>query len=117
MNHRTIKQISAQELDQWLNNESKQPCLIDVREEQEIKIAPFPFPIIHLPLSNFAIWSDNLSNKIPVETPVVVICHSGIRSMNFGIWLVEQGFDYQVWNLDGGIDSWSVNIDNSVPRY
>jgi rhodanese-related sulfurtransferase len=47
----------------------------------------------------------------------VVLCHAGVRSWQFGCWLMEaQGYG-EVWNLQGGIDAWSVNVDPSVPRY
>ena len=31
--------------------------------------------------------------------------------------LIEQGWGYEVWNLEGGIDAWSVKVDPTVPRY
>ena len=117
MNSRTPKQISAKDLDHWLQNEAQQPLLIDVREDHEIKIAAFPFQVLHLPLSKFSSWAETFSQKIPLERPLVVICHSGIRSMNFGTWLLEKNSHYEIWNLEGGIDSWSLTIDSSLPRY
>ena len=52
-----------------------------------------------------------------MATPVVVICHAGVRSWQFGCWLLQQRPDLTVWNLEGGIDAWSVQVDPSVPRY
>ena len=47
----------------------------------------------------------------------MVLCHAGIRSWQFASWLLEtQGLE-RVWNLEGGIDAWSVAVDPSVPRY
>ena len=109
--------MSPKELDESLANNSLMPFLIDVREEEELKIAPFTFKVCHLPLSQITIWKDNLSNIIPIDRPVVVICHSGFRSMQFGNWILQNGLIQEVWNLDGGIDAWSLEIDNSVPRY
>jgi rhodanese-related sulfurtransferase len=43
------------------------------------------------------------------------MCHSGMRSARVCQYLETQ--DYNVKNLNGGIDSWSVNIDPTVPRY
>ena len=48
---------------------------------------------------------------------MVVVCHAGVRSHHFGLWLLEQPWNLEVWNLDGGIDAWSVQVDPSVPRY
>ena len=111
------KNLSAKDLYDWLQKDSRRPVLIDVREESELAIAAFPFEVVHLPLSQAEQWVENLSDLIPKNLPIVVICHSGIRSWNFGIWLLEQGITKRVWNLVGGIDAWSTDVDQSVPRY
>tara|TARA_Y100001968_G_C19353886_1_gene716166 strand:+ start:17 stop:391 length:375 start_codon:yes stop_codon:yes gene_type:complete len=117
MNTETPKTISPQELYVRLTNDAKKPFLVDVREDNELAIAPFSFEVLHLPLSQMLVWGENISQKFPSDQPVVVICHSGIRSRNFGIWLIEQGFHQEIWNLDGGIDLWSIEVDDSIPRY
>ena len=117
MNEQIPKSISPQKLKQWLTNASKQPFLIDVREDQELHIAPFPFEVLHLPLSQISIWEKTFSQKFSLDQSIVVICHSGIRSLNFGTWLLQQGFQNEIWNLDGGIDLWSLEVDQSIPRY
>ena len=117
MNHKTPRNISAQELFDLLENDSMKPTLIDVREDSELEIASFPFVSFHLPLSKFEDWSQSLLQELSVDTQIVVICHSGIRSRNFGLWLLEQDDSYDVWNLQGGIDSWSLEIDQSISRY
>ena len=48
--------------------------------------------------------------------PLIVYCHHGIRSWHAACFLVESGFD-QVFNLSGGIDAWSRELDDGVPRY
>jgi rhodanese-related sulfurtransferase len=40
-----------------------------------------------------------------------------MRSWHFGCWLIEQHGYGQVWNIQGGIDAWSVELDDQVPRY
>ena len=35
----------------------------------------------------------------------VVVCHAGIRSYHFGLWLLDQPWGLEVWNLEGGIDA------------
>ncbi len=108
--------LTAAELQQRLNA-GDTVCVIDVREAQELEIAPFPGPIRHLPLSGARQWMDALPDELSVATPVVVICHAGVRSWQFGCWLLQQRPDLTVWNLEGGIDAWSVQVDPSVPRY
>ena len=117
MNQKIPKNLSAKELHQWLENDVLQPIIIDVREEEELEMARFPATTFHLPLSKFQNWVHTISKQISIDQPLVVICHSGIRSLNFGTWLIEHDHRYEVWNLVGGIDSWSLEIDQSIPRY
>ena len=91
--------------------------LVDVREAMELDLARLDAPVVHLPLSESERWMGQLSDLIERDRPVVVLCHAGIRSWQFACWLMEaQGYE-QVWNLQGGIDAWSVSVDPSVPRY
>ena len=91
--------------------------LVDVREPMELELAALNHPVIHLPLSQSDQWLEQLPALLDRDGDVVVLCHAGIRSWQFGSWLMEtQGFE-RVWNLQGGIDAWSVEADPSVPRY
>ena len=111
------QKISPHELQNWLKSDHHPPLLIDVREDEELDIAPFPHKVVHMPLSKTSIWMQSLPSYLSKDKPIVVICHAGIRSWNFGLWLIEQQWENEIWNLEGGIDSWSVNVDSSVPRY
>jgi len=86
-------------------------CLLDVREPEEIAIAPFP-GALHLPMGEVP---SRLSELSPAEE-WVIICHHGIRSAQVASYLVQMGFG-RVANLSGGIDRWSLTVDQSVPRY
>ena len=110
------KPLKARELENWLC-QNADLTLVDVREKQELAIAPFPHPVKHLPLSEAQNWMGTLNEFLPPTGPVVVLCHAGIRSWNFGCWLLEQQPAREVWNLEGGIDAWSVTVDPAVPRY
>ena len=111
-----VNYLKAHELDAWLKT-SRDLTLVDVREEQELAIAPFPHTVTHLPLSKAEGWMGEINSQLSGDGPVVVICHAGVRSWNFGCWLLQQQPSREVWNLEGGIDAWSVMIDPSVPRY
>jgi monothiol glutaredoxin len=50
------------------------------------------------------------------ETPIVFQCHHGIRSQNAAEYFRRHGFR-NLYNLQGGIDAWSMLVDPSVPRY
>ena len=118
MNQHIPLNISPKDLKKILEDDSSEkPLIVDVREDTEITIASFPFSVLHLPLSTASNWSGNIEELLPNDQPIVVVCHAGIRSLNFGIWLLEQGIHERVWNLDGGIDAWSRDVDQSVPRY
>ena len=118
MNKHIPLNISPQELNKILEDDSSEkPFIVDVREDEEIAIASFPFSVLHLPLSKASKWSRNIEELLPKEQDIVVVCHAGVRSLNFGIWLSEQGITKRVWNLVGGIDAWSTDVDQSVPRY
>ena len=110
--------ISPKELNKILEDDSSEkPLIVDVREDNEIAIASFPFSVLHLPLSKAANWSHKICELLPKDEPIVVVCHAGVRSLKFGIWLLEKGITKSVWNLAGGIDAWSTDVDQSVPRY
>tara|TARA_B100000029_G_C16902652_1_gene714692 strand:+ start:58 stop:429 length:372 start_codon:yes stop_codon:yes gene_type:complete len=117
MNQTNPKKISASDLKCLLQKDPTGFFLVDVREDKELELAPFPAQVFHFPLSRSSDWLNNFQNQLPNTRPVVVICHAGIRSWNFGVWLIEQDLGYEVWNLEGGIDSWSLEVDPSVPRY
>ena len=118
MNQTIPLNISPQELNEILEDDSSdKPFIVDVREDNEIAIASFSFSVLHLPLSKAANWSGNIEELLPKDQSIVVVCHAGVRSLDFGIWLLEQGISRSVWNLVGGIDAWSKDIDQSIPRY
>ena len=50
------------------------------------------------------------------ENLLVVYDHQGTRSMDAAAYFQGHGFD-NVKSLRGGIDAWSVEIDQKLPRY
>jgi monothiol glutaredoxin len=50
------------------------------------------------------------------KTPLVFYCHHGMRSRMVAQRVSELGFQ-EVYNLTGGIDAWSREVDSAVPRY
>ena len=85
--------------------------LIDVREPFEYEIARIDGAKL-IPLGEIAERTDELQR----EQPIVVHCHSGMRSAEAVRLLQQRGFS-NVYNLEGGIDAWSDQIDPSVPKY
>ena len=85
--------------------------LIDVREQEEFDVARVEGSRL-LPLSRLGEWADTLDP----ERETVLLCHHGIRSAQACAVLSRQGFN-KLYNLAGGIDRWSTEVDPSVPRY
>jgi monothiol glutaredoxin len=50
------------------------------------------------------------------DTPIVFQCHHGIRSQSAAAYFLGHGFR-RLYNLRGGIDAWSTQVDPSVPLY
>ncbi|MEO1129948.1 MAG: rhodanese-like domain-containing protein [Planctomycetota bacterium] len=55
-------------------------------------------------------------DEIDEEKTVVVMCHHGIRSLSVAAVLRSIGFE-EAYSMAGGIDRWSMEIDQAVPRY
>jgi monothiol glutaredoxin len=50
------------------------------------------------------------------DAAVALHCHHGVRSRAAAEDLLREGFT-NVYNLEGGIEAWSRDVDPSVPRY
>ena len=105
-----IPTMSAHELKQKMD--AREPFeLIDVRETFEYEIARIDGARL-IPLGEIAERADELRR----DRPIVVHCHSGRRSAEAVRLLQQRGFG-NIYNLEGGIDGWSDQIDPGVPKY
>jgi len=84
---------------------------LDVRTREE-------FDAVHIAGSEFFSQESlqSLMATWPKETLIVVVDHTGTRSLDAAAYLAGHGFT-QVRALRGGIDAWSVEVDSSIPRY
>src|SRR2546430_16874181 len=106
----TIPAMSAHELKRKMDaREAFEP--IEVREPLEYEIARSDGAKL-IPLGEIAERADELQR----EQLMVIHCHSGGRSAEAVRMLQQRGFT-NVYNLKGGIDAWSDEIDPSVPKY
>ncbi|MDF1852718.1 MAG: rhodanese-like domain-containing protein [Verrucomicrobiales bacterium] len=91
--------------------------LVDCREEDEFQLCKIEGAEL-IPLSRFGELAPGL--LLPAEgeseTPVIVYCHHGMRSLHATLFLRERGLS-STWSMSGGIDQWSSEIDPKVPRY
>jgi adenylyltransferase/sulfurtransferase len=106
----TIPAMSARELKRKMDAREAFE-LIDVREPFEYEIARIDGSKL-IPLGEITERTDELQR----EQTIVVHCHSGGRSAEAVRLLQQRGFT-NVYNLEGGIDAWSDEIDPSVPKY
>jgi rhodanese-related sulfurtransferase len=89
--------------------------LLDVREPWEVALASIRLEGAtgaSIPMNSVPAHVDTLDRT----QPVVCICHHGARSAQVVAFLERQGYG-SVYNLAGGIDAWSLQVDPSVPRY
>lgn len=85
--------------------------LLDVRMPEELEIAALP-DAVNIPLPELGARLGELNP----QAPIAVLCHHGVRSEMAGRFLERNGF-VDVAHLSGGVDAWSLEIDDSVPRY
>ena len=105
-----VQELSPTEASEILK-ENPDIKLLDVRTAEERDIAC---------IENSLMLDDQLAQEIldswNNESPIMLICHHGVRSLQAGQYFTSQGFQ-QVYHVFDGIDGWSINFDPSVPRY
>lgn len=102
--------ITANELSERLNK-GEDIFLVDVREpfEHEIcKLTDHLFPLRSI---------EKYAPQIPVDKPVVVYCHHGMRSASAIAQLKERHGFTNLINLEGGIHAWSEDVDWEMEQY
>jgi adenylyltransferase/sulfurtransferase len=102
-------EIDVHTLKEW-QDAKKKVMLLDVREPNESEIASLGGKLI--PLGTLA----GRMNELDSADEIVVYCKTGARSARAQAVLNKFGFK-KVFNLYGGINAWSMEIDPSVPLY
>jgi adenylyltransferase/sulfurtransferase len=105
-----LKEITATELKSMLEN-NKDIQIIDVRETDEYDICNIGGELI--PLGTIPDSVDKISR----DRQVVVHCHHGRRSATAIMHLMQNEGYSNLFNLKGGINAWSVEVDSSVSTY
>ncbi len=108
----SVREISVSDLKAKLDN-GEDVTVLDVREQHEYDVANLGEGVARLiPLGE-------LPNRIPElnrDENFAIHCKSGARSAKAVKLLQEAGFE-NVYNVKGGINAWSEEIDPSVPKY
>jgi rhodanese-related sulfurtransferase len=86
--------------------------LIDVREPMEHDFCRIEGARL-IPMRSIP---EHLNELDSGDSPIIVYCHHGVRSLSVVDWLRRQGLE-NCRSMTGGIDLWSLQVDPSVPRY
>jgi rhodanese-related sulfurtransferase len=128
-----MKQLAVQELAALcaVPAAADAPVLLDVREPWEFALAAIRLDgaqTLHIPMNEVParlaeigaagvnIAQATAQTIAKTARPIVCICHHGVRSAQVVAFLERQGLA-PVYNLAGGIEAWSTEVDHSVPRY
>jgi monothiol glutaredoxin len=104
-----VKVVSVVDL-KGLLDAGKVAHLFDVRtvdERQRAKLAAS---------KHYDESAQRVLKDLPRNTPIYFMCHHGGRSQQAAEHYLRQGFT-EVYNVAGGIDAWSREVDPTVPRY
>ncbi len=93
--------IDVAEAERRLREDATRPILLDVREMNEFVEVRAPEAVL-LPTSAFMARVA----EIPVDRPIMVICHVGGRSAAVTAYLARAGRT-DVVNVAGGMDAWA----------
>ena len=104
-----VREIQPKEL-KGLIDSGKVTKIYDVRTPKERDLAKIEGSAI---LDDAAMAS---IEKLPKDTALAFHCHHGGRSRAAAEHFVKQGFK-TVYNLAGGIDAWSRDVDPAIKRY
>jgi rhodanese-related sulfurtransferase len=107
-----MKELSGHDV---VDMRAQSPLLLDVREPWEFALAAIRVEglrTLHIPMNEIP----GRLGELDAAQPVVCICHHGMRSAQVVAFLERQGFD-AAYNLAGGIQAWSEQVDASVPCY
>jgi monothiol glutaredoxin len=104
-----VHPLPVQGLKQLLDA-GRQLNLFDVRTQEEWAIAHIEGAVL------LDVAGQQKLSALPKEAMIVMLCHHGIRSAQAAGQLVSAGYR-NVFNLEGGIDAWSAEVDPGVPRY
>ena len=104
-----VREIAPKELKAMLDSR-KLEHFYDVRPDKERSIAKIATT---KPLDDAMLTA---IEALPKDTPLAFYCHHGGRSRGAAEHFLKLGFK-NVYNLAGGIEAWSRDVDPTVPRY
>jgi len=104
-----VQPLSVRELKQKLDA-GDALTLLDVRTQGERDIASIPGSELLTPEVAAKVEAQDRNDVL------VFYCHHGMRSRQAAEQFLREGFKH-VYNVTGGIDAWSQEVDPNTPRY
>jgi len=107
MNPQIVREISVQELQEWIKSGAENFQLIDVREANELAQANIGGK--HIPVGAII----NRKSEIDANLKTAVLCRSGRRS-ELAVYQLQQFGFTNLYNVRGGIIAYAQIIDPSL---
>jgi adenylyltransferase/sulfurtransferase len=104
-------EISVEDTKRLLNTRPGEVVLIDVREPYELAICRIAGSVA-IPMRQVP----GHLGTLPHDKHLLMLCHTGMRSMRVTEYLRAQGFP-AVSNVGGGIAAWADSIEPAMARY
>tara|TARA_Y100000992_G_scaffold302273_1_gene275809 strand:- start:2085 stop:2408 length:324 start_codon:yes stop_codon:yes gene_type:complete len=106
-----MQEKSAKEVDEMIRANTILK-IIDVREQWEYDKGHIENSI-HIPMGQ-------IPNSIELfndRSEYVIVCHHGIRSRTVALYLEQEGVKANLYNLSGGMEQWSDDVDPNIEKY
>lgn len=103
-----VRSLAVEDLAQRLRSGNIR--VIDVRPPADRARVAFP---------GATAWEQHSAAQLetlPKDTPLAFLCHHGVSSRQAAEHFRALGFS-EVYNVEGGIDSWASRVDPQMPRY
>jgi rhodanese-related sulfurtransferase len=105
-----MPEITVEELARW--QRAGEPfVLLDVRDADEVATVQIEGSL-WIPMHEIV----QRQSELDPASRIAVICHHGGRSERVAAFLSSRGFA-QVFNVEGGIDTYAQRIEPSLARY
>ena len=106
-----VTELSVEEMKAKIDAAESPLTVVDVREAWELDISRLSFAR-HIPMGEIP----QRIGELDPQTPTIVMCRSGGRSLQVAWFLEGRGFR-SVSNLTGGILAWGERIDPLLRPY
>lgn len=110
-----VWEVGVVDVSRRLKEDAASMALVDCREADECAIAMIE-GALHIPLGDIPSRLSEIEALEDEGREVIVYCHSGVRSMHAAVFLRKEGVE-SARSMAGGIDAWSLLVDQDVPRY